>query len=126
MAWPKQSFQKYNASQQIGFGSKLERAVYLELLNRQSEGEIKDIKRQQTVVLQEGSREVRITWKLDFSFFSMKFNKTIYCEAKGFETNDYKLKLKIWRHNLPAPLEIWRGNYREGIIEPFLAERVGF
>jgi hypothetical protein len=99
-----------------GFPSKLEEAVYNLLLLRERSGEIKDIKRQQTVVLQQGGKDVRIAWKVDFSF--EKNGATHYCEAKGIETNDYVLKLKLWRKNPPAQLEIWKGTH----VRPFLSE----
>lgn len=85
---------------------------------RERAGEISDIKRQQTVVLQDGPREVRITWKVDFSFIEK--GELVYAEAKGVETADYKLKLKLWRKLKPAPLEIYKGHYRR----PVLVERI--
>lgn len=111
---------KYGAKQANGYGSKLESAVGEILLLRESAGLIKEIKRQQTVVLQDGPREMRITWRVDFSFFNLKTNETEYAEAKGFETSDYKLKLKIWRKSPPAALEIYKGSYQN----PKLVERI--
>jgi hypothetical protein len=101
-----------------GFSSKLESAVHAKLFKRQLDGEISNIKCQQTVVLQGGPRETRITWRIDFSF--EKDGITHYCEAKGFPTREYKMKLKIWRYNPPAPLEIWGGNY----TNPKLIEKI--
>lgn len=71
------------------------------------------------VVLQEGDKTTRINWKVDFSF--EKQGVKHYCESKGLETNDYLLKLKLWRKNPPAPLEIWKGTH----LRPFLAEKIG-
>lgn len=98
---------KYGAKATGGFGSKLEAAVggYLEL--REKNGDITDLKRQQTVVLQDGPANQRIAWKLDFSF--IENGVLTYAEAKGFETEDYKLKLKLYRGKRPAPLEIYKG-----------------
>lgn len=110
---------KYNAKPCRGFPSKLEAAVYDILILREKSGEISDIKRQQTVVLQEGSRDVRIAWKVDFSF--VKKTELVYAEAKGIETMDYRLKLKLWRKNPPATLEIYKGDYRRvKLIETIL------
>lgn len=112
---------KFNATKTAdGFGSKFERAVYVKLKDREVLGLITDIKRQQTVVLVPGDRTTRITWRVDFSFVNKSSGQLEYAEAKGFETNDYKLKLKLWRSNPPAPLEIWKGNY----MRPVLAERI--
>lgn len=109
---------KFGAKRVDGFPSKLEAAVYQLLKLRERAGEISDIKRQQTVVLQEGSRDVRITWRVDFSFIER--NELVYAEAKGIENADYKLKLKLWRANPPAPLEIWKGHH----MRPKLVERI--
>lgn len=111
---------KYRAKSADGFGSKLESAVYGQLVLRERMGEISDIKRQQTVVLQEGKRNTRITWRIDFSFIEKHTGTIAYCEAKGFSTRDYVLKLKLYRANPPAPLEIWMGDYRR----PVMRERI--
>lgn len=113
--------QKYRAIRTPGgFPSKLEAAVYEQLLFRERAGEIKNIKRQQTVVLQDGPREIKITWRVDFSFERTSDGKLVYVESKGFETSDYRLKLKLWRKLKPAPLEIYRGDYKR----PTLIERI--
>jgi hypothetical protein len=109
---------EYGPKTADGFGSKLEKAVYQQLLAREGTGEIKDIKRQQTVVLQERAEGARIAWKLDFSAVRCANNETFYIEAKGFETADYKMKLNLWRKKTPAKLEIWKGNHSR----PFFAE----
>lgn len=117
---PSKAFSKYRAKSVEGFPSKLEAAVYYLLQLREKMGEIKNIKRQQTVVLQAGAQNVRITWRLDFSFEEKKTGQTVYAEAKGIETSDYRLKLKLWRANPPALLEIYKGDYRR----PKLVERI--
>lgn len=112
---------KFKAVRTNGFSSKLESAVYDMLKNRESAGRIREIKCQQTVVLLPGPRSHRIAWKVDFSFIELnKGERLVYCEAKGIETSDYKLKLKLWRANPPAPLEIWKGSHKR----LFLAERL--
>lgn len=113
---------KYNAIKTLGYDSKLEQAVHNILLLREKRGEIKDIKSQQTVVLQDGPQNVRITWRADFSFINAVTNELCYCEAKGFETDVYKLKLKLIRKNPPAIIEIWKGTasmpYLSEVIRP--------
>lgn len=109
---------KFGAKRIDGFPSRLERAVYYKLRDREILGEIKDIKRQQTVVLVDGPKEHQLRWKIDFSFVDVSTGKTVYAEAKGLEDNVFKIKLKLFRANPPARLEIWRGSYQR----PFLAE----
>src|SRR6266705_3243735 len=99
---------KYKAQRTNGFASKLESAVHDILVSRRNKGELSNIKCQQSVVLQEGPPTIRINWKVDFSYENL-MGKTCYCEAKGIETADYKLKLKLWRAKCPARLEIWKG-----------------
>lgn len=115
-------YNKYKAKPTNGFPSKLEAAVHDVLLLREKCGEISDIKRQQQVVLQEGARDVRISWRLDFSFVEKATGQIAYAEAKGIENADYKLKLKLWRANPPARLYIYKGDYKRPklveVIEP--------
>lgn len=99
---------KYRARSVNGFPSKLEAAVYDLLLKRQLIGEISNIKRQQVVDL-----GFTINWKIDFSFELCDSGELIYAEAKGIETEDFKLKLKLYRHGQGKhPLEIYRGSYQ--------------
>lgn len=95
-----------------GYGSKLEQAVGQILELREKAGEIRNIRRQVPVVLQDGPRELKITWKVDFSFEDVASGRTHYAEAKGFKTEVYLLKLKLFRANPHGPCEIWEGNWR--------------
>lgn len=103
---------KYRSVRTNGFPSKLESALYDFLLLKEKAGEIKNIKLQQAVILQEGPPKVRISWKVDFSSERADTGETVYHEAKGIETSDYKLKLKLWRKNPPARLEVYKGTYK--------------
>jgi hypothetical protein len=123
LGFPKPNYKsrsKYKAIQSNGFGSKLESAVYALLKLREMQGEIKDIRSQVPIVLQDGPREEKITWKVDFSFINVKTDQLWYCEAKGVKTETYKIKLKLFRKLKPGPLEIWGGDYRR----PTLLERI--
>ena len=82
---------------------------------RERAGEIKDIKCQQTVLLLNV-----IKWKIDFSFIDCKTEKLVYCEAKGLACNTFQMKLKLYKSDPPAKLEIWKGSYQR----PFLAETI--
>lgn len=116
--WRRKS--KYRAKRTAdGFPSKLERAVYFKLKDREALGEISDIRRQHVVVLQEGDKETRINWKIDFSFLDNKSGKRCFCEAKGVEDLSYKLKLKLFLKLKPGPIEIWKGSY----LRPFLFKK---
>lgn len=105
---------KYGAKKTAdGFPSKLERAVYEMLLLREKKGEVKDVRRQHRVDLVAG-----VSWKIDFSATDTKTGKTIFVEAKGIETSDYKIKKKLFKEFGTGLLEIWKGNYHK----PKLAE----
>lgn len=110
---------KFKAVRTNGFGSKLEAAGYEWLKVRESAGEIHDIKCQQAVTLIEKNGH-SIRWKIDFSFVVSKSNQLEYCEIKGVETADYRIKLKLYKMNPPAPLTIVKGSHRK----LFIAERV--
>lgn len=101
---------KFNARKTNGFSSALEAAVYDILKLREKAGEITDIRCQHTVVLQDGPRETSIRWKVDFSF--LEGGELTFCEAKGVETETYKLKLKMFRKNPPGKLYIYKGHFR--------------
>ena len=110
---------KFKAVRTNGFGSKLESAGYDLLKLKELAGEIKDIKCQQGVTLIEKNGH-SIRWKIDFSFRLTKDDSLEYVEIKGIETADYRLKLKLYKMNPPAPLTIYKGTHRK----LFLAERV--
>jgi hypothetical protein len=116
MKFPKPTRNKYNAVRTGDFPSKLEASVYGMLKLREAQGEIKDIKRYPSVKLMGGA----VTWKIDFSFVEVKSGNLVYCEAKGVSTADFRLKLKIFKTEMPASLEIWRGTAKR----PFLSERI--
>lgn len=109
----RKSKSKYGAVKTAGgYGSKLESAVNDMLLLREKSLEITDIQRQQTIVLQGGPRETRITIRIDFTAVNVKTGETFAVEAKGFATRDYVLKLKMWRMDPPMALEVWGGHYQ--------------
>lgn len=75
-------------------------------------------------MLQEGARDVRITWRVDFSAEDVKTGKTVYFEAKGFATEVYKLKLKIFKKNPKGYLEIWGGSYKNPKLLEIVDEKL--
>lgn len=121
--WPKnRSRNKFGAVASGGFPSKLEEAVYHLLRVREGAREIKDIKRQQSVVLQGGPRETRITYRVDFSYYEIATKQTVWVEAKGFQNDVWKMKIKLWRIHGPGRLEIYGGHHKrpglKEVIEP--------
>lgn len=120
---------KYGAKPADGFGSQLEKAVHQRLLDRQKLGEITDIKRQQAVMLEDLKNGEKRLWKVDFSAVEVETGRTVYFEAKGFETNDYVRKRNMWRKNPPSRLEIYKGTWRYPrvveIIDPKFNEQQG-
>ena len=114
MSWgrfKKNPVNKFSADLAMG-KSKLERAVDDLYVLREKAGEIKDLKRQVTLVLQDGPREQRITWRVDFGYVECATEQQCYGEAKGFVDREYKLKLKLFRARPLGKLEIWQGTYR--------------
>ena len=79
---------------------------------RERAGDLRNLQRQQSIVLQEGPRNQRITLRIDFSWEDPKTGDRCFGEAKGFETPEWKLKLKLFRARPPGRLEIWGGTYK--------------
>ena len=103
---------KFNAKRSNGFASKFESAVYDLLLLREQSGQIKDLQQQVSVKLPSG-----IVWKCDFGFTEVVTNEFVLCEAKGVETSDYKLKLRLFLHAYPKQrLEVWKGSYQRPML----------
>lgn len=107
---------KYGNSRINGFSSKLEAAVYAQLCLMERGGLIREIKCQQSVYL----TEARIQYISDFSVFDVSKNCTVWVEAKGFETDVWKIKLRLWKHYGPGPLQIWKGT----AAKPYLFKEV--
>jgi plasmid maintenance system killer protein len=106
MNWNKIS--KYGAVRTNGFASKLESSVYQHLKILEAAKEIKDIKCQQHIRLTRAS----ITYIADFSAINVIDDSLIFYEAKGaFETDVWRLKLKLYRTYGPGPLHIYSGTH---------------
>lgn len=89
------------------FASKLESALFDLLKEREGKGFISEIKCQTSVYL----TEARILYKPDFQFIS--HDKIVYAEAKGMETNSWRIKRRLWIFYGPGDLEIWKGTYKK-------------
>ena len=110
MGWPIRR-NKFGAQRTNGYSSKLEAAVRQILDLREKAGEISDIKR--------GAVELTcgIRWNVDFNYLDVKTGKRVWVEAKGVETERYRICLKLWRGGFgPGVLEIWKGDWRRPVL----------
>ncbi len=98
------------------FGSKLEAAVYQELRLREKAGDLVFIQQQDHVYL----TEARIHYIPDFLCTDPITGINFWVEAKGMETPEWRLKLKLWRFYGPGKLEIYKGSH----LRPVLIEVV--
>lgn len=87
------------------FSSKLELAVYQMLKHRQLAGEITAIQVQAHVYL----TDARILYIPDFRC-TLENGEDLFVEAKGFQTDVYRIKRRLWMHYGLAPLEVWMGS----------------
>lgn len=98
------------------FGSKLEANLFQFLLLRERAGEIKNIKQQVRVSLS----NAEIVMIPDYSYVVIATNVTEYAEAKGFETEIYRLKRRLWKAYGPGKLLV----YKARGTTPFLFETI--
>lgn len=90
----------------ITFDSKLEAKRYKELKTLESQGIIKNLVLQPSYELipkfKKGNKAYRKTcYKADFSYFDLKQGKTIVEDTKGFKTDVYMLKNKLFEYSYP-------------------------
>lgn len=98
----------------LHFPSKLEAAVWCQLKMLQKAGEVLNIFRYPSIKLPGG-----VVWKCDFRYSENNGNDEwleVYAEAKGVETADYKVKLKLFEEFGDRPLHIWKGNHKKPFI----------
>ena len=89
------------------FDSQLERDVATMLVIRQRAGEIADLAYQATVTLS----AAHIKWRIDFAYIETATGVRWHHEAKGMETEAYRLKLKLYRAYGPGPLRITKATH---------------
>lgn len=85
------------------FDSKLERDTYGLLLLEERNGEINQIEQQFTVCLSQAN----ISYRVDFRVFDVKLNEHVFVEAKGFVTEAWLLKVKLWHVYGPGRLRVY-------------------
>ena len=100
---------KYNAKrvefEGFRFDSKKEAKRYQELRILEKAGKIKDLKLQPVFILQEGfyyqGKAIRqITYRADFEYVDENGNRVVE-DVKGFKTDVYKLKKKLFLKKYP-------------------------
>lgn len=90
----------------ITFDSKKEANRYCELKILEHYGKIKDLQLQHQFVLQppfkKNGKTIRaITYKADFVYFDVERCKHIVEDVKGYKTDVYQLKKKMFEYNFP-------------------------
>lgn len=90
----------------IKFDSIKEKNRYIQLKLLEKVGEIKDLELQKTFTLQpsfkKNSTTYRaITYKADFVYLDLRTNKIVVEDTKGFITEVYKIKKKLFEYQYP-------------------------
>lgn len=94
----------------IKFDSNREMAYYIKLKMLEEKGIIKDLELQKSFELQpsfklNGKTYKKITYKADFSYVSVQDNKLHIVDTKGFRTEVYKLKRKMFAYKYGIEIE---------------------
>lgn len=122
------AFKKFkNAEQEINgiwFSSKLEASVYTILQSRKNAGEISEIQVQDHVLIcgpqgHECNSKKKIEYIADFKC-TRPDGTTFHVEAKGFANERWPMKRRLWMHNGPGRLEIYKGSH----LRPYLEETI--
>lgn len=88
------------------FDSKKEAKRYLELIQLEQAGLIKDLETQKKFLLLDGFKKNGKTYKqinyyADFVYTDTRTGKTIVEDVKGFKTEIYKIKKKLFDYKYP-------------------------
>jgi len=94
----------------IKFDSNREMAYYIKLKMLEQKGIIKNLELQKSFELQpsfklNGKTYQKITYRADFSYVSVQDNKTHIVDTKGFRTQVYKLKRKMFAYKYGIEIE---------------------
>lgn len=101
---------KYNSRKieidNIKFASKLEAKRYVELKELEKEGKIRDLVLQREFVLippfkKNGKTYRKTSYFADFCYFDKETHKYMVEDTKGFKTEVYKLKKKMFEEKYP-------------------------
>jgi hypothetical protein len=94
----------------IKFDSKKEMAYYIKLKMLEEKGKIKKLELQKTYELQPSFKVNdktyrKITYKADFSYITTEDDKLHIVDTKGFRTEVYKLKRKMFAYKYGIEIE---------------------
>lgn len=94
----------------IKFDSKKEGEYYQKLKILEKKGLIKDLELQKEYLLQDkfvinGKTRRKITYRADFSYVSTEDDKLHVVDVKGFRTDLYKLKKKLFEYKYGVEIE---------------------
>ena len=94
----------------IKFDSKREANYYIKLKELENEGKIKDLELQKNYLLQEkfklGNKTRReITYRADFTYVTTEDDKLHVVDVKGYRTEVYRLKKKLFEYKYGIELE---------------------
>lgn len=94
----------------IKFDSKKEMAYYIKLKMLEEKSKIKKLELQKTYELQpsfkvNGKTYRKITYKADFSYITTEDDKLHIVDTKGFRTEVYKLKRKMFAYKYGIEIE---------------------
>lgn len=102
------------------FDSKFEGSLYMYLQLLEKGGEIRDMRVKPNVRI----TDAKILMIPDFSAFHPDLNETVYHEAKGFETEVWLLKKRLWRHYGPGRLRVYKGSAKSfTMVEEIIPEK---
>lgn len=92
------------------FDSIKEKNYYIKLKALEKAGLIRNLELQKEYLLQDsfklnGTTRRKITYKADFSYISTQDNKIHVIDVKGFKTEVYKLKKKLFEFKYKIELE---------------------
>ena len=103
------------------FDSRFESNLHMWLCDKQEKGEIRELKVKPNVLL----TRAKIRMIPDFSAVDAKTNETVYHEAKGFETDIWRIKRRLWEHYGPGKLIVYKGSgTRFGVYEEIIPTNI--
>jgi hypothetical protein len=109
---------KYGAKRTNGFPSKLENDTHEMLKLMVASGEYSNLQCQHCVSLTKAD----IRCKIDFSVINLKTGEIEFFEAKGFDTDRWKIIKKLWLFYGPSILYVYKKNkkglYLDEAINP--------
>lgn len=94
----------------ITFDSRKEAEYYQKLKLLEKSGKIKDLELQKEYILQDnfklGKKTIRkITYRADFSYVSVEDDKLHVVDVKGYRTEVYRIKKKMFEYKYGIELE---------------------